>query len=1309
MDNSGNRNNDEISSLFSGLKFEFNSELFIIENENEFSNYIKKIDDCSINLERKYNIKYPGNDNIEPKNEKKFIPLFSKNDKFNESINSNIKNTFSHISGKNDYNNVFILNNALEEDLEFSFEIKLGHGFWENINYSNSYNNLIIGLLQLNKDNIKEISDYITINDNKKLEYNNFPIFQKINLFADCNNSIQKNYEEYKKAIYNSLDMNEFKVLMSKNNNVCKERLIQSNDIIGIVFSNKSSKDFIDMRVYINGKLVNNKIIKREKDIEQNEIEYDDDFDIEKQKKNLKQNQIFVPFIEVGDNKTIFIKDKSILNHDLREKIKFFEKIEYIDVYESLPLNVLPEEIIDLKKITDAYFDILDKVGFKIYKNKCADKYFKQLIHFFKNFSFINRIVAEECLLKFLLNGIDINNGNIVHFKENLETLLNIINEIELFDESKRIKLLEKLILFLIEIIMENNTNLLDIYQLNNFQQNEIDIYRKSKFILCFLLFDNFFSQDNKNGITYNLLSKVSLFKDAKNLYNFYYAIFSTSFYFDPINAEEYIMKFYSNNKFDNKNFLNVNFMKFMKDNFYNKILEDNHYMMNIIIKDMNIDKKENTKYLFNFLTEFCSSNDNISITNFIILQLIKYYFNNSVNIDKLKADKIIFYNYISMNRQQIFGKEDNTFYGKKCHGNHPILSAVNDKDNKESMIFELIIRCVSNYYKIFSLKEKNANYILESLTSEKNYNDLEIYKINHMIEFYRTVFFGNFYIYFGYFTYYLLKFLIICIEEKYLDVVPYHCYLQNILFILDMLKIRCSFIEKQNLIDENEISIIYSNIDKTFKYVSSFLGEIIPKLRNNNFTPKENFEEIISLNIKILIKVLSFDKNLIKNCFPSVEKNLVLCIKNLVELYDKEKYKIIYSNINELIDFLYNSDNEKYDNINISSRNMFFQRIMSNEIEEYKKQINVINFNKTNYIENSMYYNILLIIYKRTKIIRESLNKIFENNLLFDYNRIYQEQYLIKFTKILKIFYNFLTSNNLNIIYDTGSSCFLKINSFICKTFKLLSSENIFKKIQNIYKENYKIFEDFFTAFFFLISHLLIRKDQNSYEYYYQMARNRKGFYYETFKLNFEMYFGYPECKTMIDFLDILLKQFKQLCDDKDVLNLEDVNDNSIELEKRDSCPICLEYTDEEKDVHINPCNHLIHKKCLEELLSKTKKNQCPLCKRNILGIKEDPSFTVSSQSSHGSLFNAGEIHGLYQNVFLFGSNNSNDSSRRNNENNSSQRLFSGSIFSNVNNSQNSNNNNDNNRNLFGGGGLFININTNNNRSLFGNNSLFG
>ena len=1300
MDNSANKNNDEISSLFRGLKFKFNLESIEIDNEYSFLHYIKKIDDFAINFEKKYINKYSNNVNIDAKNEKKFIPLFSRKDKFNESINLNIKNTFSHNSQKNNYNNVFMLNNTLEEDLEFSFEIKLGHGFWDNINYTKSNNNnLIIGLLQLNKDNIKEISDYITINNNKKLEINKSSNVEKVNLFSEVNNiGLQKNYEEYKKYIYNSVDMNEFKVPISKNLKDNNERLIQNNDIIGIVFSNKASKDFIEMRIYINGKLISDKIINKQKDFESNEIEYDDDFDFENKKKNIKENQVLIPFIEVGDNKTIFIKDKSTQNKKLREKIQFMEKIEYIDVYESFPLNHLSDEIFDLMTITEAYFDILDKVGFKIfkYRNKDANTYFKQLIHFFKNYSFINRIVAENCLLKFLSNGIDISKGNIVHFKENLETLLNIINEIESFDESRRIKLLEKLILFLIEIIMENNINLLNIYKLND-QKSEYDIYRKNKFILCFLLFDNFFANDNKNGMMYNFLSKVSLFKNEKYSYNFYYSIFNSNFYFDPAYTREFIGQFYSNNKFDDKKFLNANLLLALKDNFYNKILEDNQYIMNIIIKDINIDEKESTKYLFNFLTEFCSSNDNISITNFIILQLIKYYFNNSVNIDKSKVDKIIFYDYISMNKFQIIRKEENTFYGKidKEH-KHPILNNPNDQDKKESMIFELIIRCSSNFYKSFSLKEKNANKILGML-SEKNYNDLEIYKINHMVDFYRTIFLGNFHIYFGYFTNYLLKFLLICIKEKYLDAVPYDCYLKNILLILDLLKIRCSFIDDNNVTDENEKLIIFSNMDKILKYVTSFLGEIVPKLRNNNFTSKENFEEIISLNIKILVKALNFNKYLIKDTLPSIQKNLVLSFKNLVELYDKEKYKTLCADINELIEFLYGSDSKKIEQISISSRNMIFKMIMSKEIEEYKKKVNEANFDKSNYLENTMYYNIFILIHKRIKIIRESLNKIFENNFLFNNYKLYQEAYFIKFTKILKTFYNFLTDNAPSIIHDIGSSLFLKINSFICKTFKLLSKDNIFKKIQNIHDENPKIFNEFYTTFFFLVSHLLFKKDQASYDYYYQIAQNRKGFYFETFKLNFEKYFGYPEYKTMIDFLDILLKQFKQLCDDKDVLSLEDVNDNSIELEKRDSCPICLEYTDEEKDVHINPCNHLIHKKCLEALISKSSKNQCPLCKRNILGIKEDPSFIVRSNSSYRSIFNEREEVEPFRNLFLFGNNNNNNNSRRNNENNMPHEigLFENNPFRLF-----QNNNNINNL----GGGLFGN-NNNNNRSLFGSN----
>jgi hypothetical protein len=378
---------------------------------------------------------------------------------------------------------------------------------------------------------------------------------------------------------------------------------------------------------------------------------------------------------------------------------------------------------------------------------------------------------------------------------------------------------------------------------------------------------------------------------------------------------------------------------------------------------------------------------------------------------------------------------------------------------------------------------------------------------------------------------------------------------------------------------------------------------------------------------------------------------------------------------------------------------------------EEFKKKANDDNLAKSNYIEHTMYYNIFIMIYKRTKIIRESLSKIFENNFLFQNNMFYQKEYLSKFTKIIKIFYNFLTDNNMNMIFDTSSSCFLKVNSFVCKTFKVLHDENTLKKIQNIYEENSKMFDDFFTSFFFLLSHLLIMKDQNGRDFYYQMAQNRKGFYFEEFKINFEKLFGYPECKTMIEFLDILLNKFRQLCDDKDVLNLEDVNDNSIELDKRDSCPICLDFTDE-NDVHINPCNHVIHKHCLEELIKKSNKNQCPLCKRNILGIKEDPSFTVesvnSSQSS-SSLFSSQDRNPFRRpNIFLFGSNSRNDSQRSNESNQFSHiGLFSASnrgLFSNDNN----------NINLNSGGGLFGNnslfgSNQNNRNNLFSGNSLFG
>ena len=64
----------------------------------------------------------------------------------------------------------------------------------------------------------------------------------------------------------------------------------------------------------------------------------------------------------------------------------------------------------------------------------------------------------KELAEKITKAGINIENGNIESFKENLEILLNIINETESIDEAGKIKLLEKIISYLIEIIMEKNS-----------------------------------------------------------------------------------------------------------------------------------------------------------------------------------------------------------------------------------------------------------------------------------------------------------------------------------------------------------------------------------------------------------------------------------------------------------------------------------------------------------------------------------------------------------------------------------------------------------------------------------------------------------------------------------------------------------------------------------------------------------------------------------------------------------------------------------------------------------------------------------
>ena len=187
---------------------------------------------------------------------------------------------------------------------------------------------------------------------------------------------------------------------------------------------------------------------------------------------------------------------------------------------------------------------------------------------------------------------------------------------------------------------------------------------------------------------------------------------------------------------------------------------------------------------------------------------------------------------------------------------------------------------------------------------------------------------------------------------------------------------------------------------------------------------------------------------------------------------------------------------------------------------------------------------------------------------------------------------------------------------------------------MQKIYEENNKIIINFFTEFFFLLSKLILIKEEE-FDYKYKIAKNRKGFYFEEFRENFEYFFKNEDFKMMIEFLDILSNDFKKICEDNDTLKPEEVDDNSIEIDKRDSCPICLDFTDE-KDVHINDCNHVYHLECLKLQIEK-KITLCSLCKRPIKGIKEDPNFKVNPNNNINStsLFSF-NINNNENNIFI-------------------------------------------------------------------------
>lgn len=848
--------------------------------------------------------------------------------------------------------------------------------------------------------------------------------------------------------------------------------------------------------------------------------------------------------------------------------------------------------------------------------------------------------------MKFLSH--DFTPNDLGKFKENISALFTIIYYCNSIKNKKG--LITLIIELLFELISEENFNFLDSLEPKENSETMIFELIRNKFTLCFLLFDKFMKQQKNIAILINnhldgyFLQKYDIF------INFYFSIFNNVLYAEPFNAYQFLKQkiFYNNNQFIKKELIQFNIKNAKNKKNLNYFIGYFEYIIEIIIIK-NIFPKHKLDYFIKFIELNAKSQDNFSIIYGIIEPLIKYFKSNEKewmhNISN-SILKFIYINYYDVESKKISKtfQVGETFYGEKYDKKliPNIFEFTNNDDKIIYLIFGIIIYTISEYYEEFSNFEYSSNYSLNSLNDDNNI--IYLNNLANSVEFYNILFSYEVYDKLLFLCYYLSE---IISKFEILPMLSFGQYLNNIFFIMDFLRIRCMSLDKNNLINNDEPYIISKILKNILNYACYFLSHISHKINYKNFKTRENYEKNIYFNILIFIKLLKFDANIIKEAIPNITTNLILMIKNLYELSIIKENKIIGKIVNKLIEELYSYGlNKGHNSENGPMKKILFNTIMTEENKNYKPSSSETDINHhNNLIKNTMYYNMFMIIYNKIKILRDSLHQaIIEKNDLNNFENIkYLKIYILKFIKGLNIFYNFIMENDLLICYDINCILFLKINSFLCKTSKkLLTDENI----KLLYLLSSKIEEDivkqFFTQLFLVMWTIIYKKEYFENNFYkkflFEISKNRKGFHFAQFRNSIIKYFqNNKDYIYIIEFLNNAMSNlFEYACIEVDTLDENDVNDNSFEIESRTICSIC-QMDSPTLDAHLKDCNHQYHMTCIKQLIKSNSScsRKCPLCKRLITGIKEDPNFKIENNNSLDNKFPLFGENNFSSNIF--------------------------------------------------------------------------
>ena len=344
----------------------------------------------------------------------------------------------------------------------------------------------------------------------------------------------------------------------------------------------------------------------------------------------------------------------------------------------------------------------------------------------------------------------------------------------------------------------------------------------------------------------------------------------------------------------------------------------------------------------------------------------------------------------------------------------------------------------------------------------------------------------------------------------------------------------------------------------------------------------------------------INFLRNLIILLYSSLDK----CLSSLEEAFSEYRF-IPRNSQNQFNESIQNARNNISQNIIYSEGNnvIVINNNINNNYQINRNHIELINQALDTAIPIPERRLVVISNYDENEIEdRNKLNAI-SNALINLKSGILKINDFYYLTSNIKVFYQINTFENkklYNLLSSLNNLLFSPINVAKIEKNRKVEYESIDITIKNSYKMLLRYVSEFYNI---LINNLIEINDENLFKNFCKQINQLK------FKENLNIF---EKFNPPIDNNDYkLLKDF--ISKSEKIVAEEDLKQNEINTKRENNSKednLCLICSDSVINSHLIPCNHAICRNCLYQQLFINR--QCPFCRIEIKGIKEDPNFKI-------------------------------------------------------------------------------------------------